>query len=226
MEELNFVDVPVIRDNIDKSLGEVLGDIESRMPANHVYRDADRITWAHETTHGLNANIRIANFTSGRRINTFYVLDGKAIILDEPDFRLTKVASTIPSSLRGDIFDTYMIKQAKTWDDCPLYTFDEWVAYQNGAACRNDLKIEDRAETVRYMFEMAVYASYTLMLDDDPGYGPQRRAALKYMLDRSMVLYYSSSNQEETDAYLEKVKAETSLNNFWAQCNFNILKNV
>ena len=38
--------------------GAVLDDLESRMPAQHPYRDRDRITWAHETTHGLNSYIR------------------------------------------------------------------------------------------------------------------------------------------------------------------------
>jgi len=35
----------------------IINDIEQHMPPQHIYRDNDKITWAHETTHGLDAEI-------------------------------------------------------------------------------------------------------------------------------------------------------------------------
>jgi hypothetical protein len=61
--EPTFESWPKVRDiqNIQiLSLGEVLQDIELHMPAGHGYRDSHKVTWAHETTHGINANIRNA----------------------------------------------------------------------------------------------------------------------------------------------------------------------
>lgn len=219
---LKFVDVKKIQHTISPELGEVLGDIESRMPKGHQYRDNDKITWAHETTHGINANVRNANFISGKKINCFYVLNGKALLLEEPNFTLKQVSPTIPQTLRGDIYNLYMIKQADNWNDRPLYTFDEWVAYQNGTATRNDLKIKDRAETVSHMWEMAVYASYVIMMDNDD----ERCEALIWMLNRSSILYYSSATTNKTDTYLEKIKLEEKLINFWKEFGFEFLKNI
>lgn len=219
---LKFVDVKTIQNNVDRSLGVVLGDIESKMPKGHAYSDSDRITWAHETTHGINANVRNANFTSGKLINAFYVLESKALLLEEPKLTLRQVAPTIPNDLRGDIYKLYMVDQAASWNNRPLYTFDELSAYQNGTATRTDLKITNREETVSYMWEMSVYASYVIMLDDDN----ERREALTWMLNRTSVLYYSSFKTNKADSYLEKIKAETKLISFWKELGFELLKNI
>ncbi len=64
---LHFVDVPVIQSNVSASLGVVLGDIESRMPKGHQYSAQDKVTWAHETTHGINNSVRNANRKSSAR---------------------------------------------------------------------------------------------------------------------------------------------------------------
>jgi len=42
----------------DDTLEATLADVECHMPAGHPYRDSRHVTWAHETTHGLNARIR------------------------------------------------------------------------------------------------------------------------------------------------------------------------
>ena len=50
-----------------------LADIESRMPAGHIDRDSDLVTWAHETTHGINSRCRV---WAGSGMNAFYCLSG------------------------------------------------------------------------------------------------------------------------------------------------------
>ena len=246
MAELKFVDVKTLR-TVSPSFGTVLGDIESKMPAGHPYSDTDKITWAHETTHGINANVRNSNLVSGKVFNAFYVLEGKALLLEEPKLKIQDAAPNVPSSLRGDIYKLYMVDQATNaieslvnaccnmcslayandaeatgWNDRPLYLFDEWSAYQNGSAARNDLKIADRAETVAFMWEMAVYSSYMLMLDDNE----ERTTALTWMLNRSSIIYYSSSSTSKADAYLAKIKSENNLIDFWKKSGFEFLQNI
>jgi len=224
LNNLPFVDVPVIQKNVDSKLGIVLGDIESRMPSRHQYKfPSDLITWAHETTHGLNSNIRNANFQSGKTVNAFYVLDGKALLMEEPKgFGLSDIAPIIPSELRGGIYKMYMIEQQRSWNDRPLYTWDEWVAYANGTATRTDLKIANRNETVVYMWEMAVYGSYVAMKAANQVIND----CLYYMLNRTQILYYSSKGTEQADQYLIKVKATNGLIEYWDSIGFRFTENV
>ena len=128
MFDPEWTNIPPVR-SVDPHLGLVLGDIDSHMPAGHGYRDNRRVTWAHETTHGLNARIR--NQYPGS--NACYVLNDRAIILVEPTkFTLSKVASAVPRSLRGMSYDLYLIQQQRYWNEQPLYVLDEWSAYANG----------------------------------------------------------------------------------------------
>lgn len=221
---LPFVDVPVIQNNVPSSLGKILGDIESRMPSGHIYRfPDDKITWGHETTHGLNSRVRNQNVKPGTTPNAFYVLDGKALLLQEPKgFMLSDVARLIPTQLRGKIYKLYMIDQQSGWNDRPLYMWDEWVSYANGAAVRNDLNIVPRSETVTYMWEMAVYGSYVAMMAKDD----LLNACCKFMLDRSAVLWYSSKGTDAADAYVAKIKSTNELVNYWASVGFRFLENV
>jgi hypothetical protein len=210
-----WTDFPPLRE-VDQSLGKVLGDIESHMPAWHIYRSKDKITWAHETSHGLSSRLRtqhvpkdVANgrflgdwvlspsgikvFRSFGRTNGFYVLEDRAVIIIEPDCRMTDVALVVPRSLRGEeTYPLYMIRQARSWNDQPLYIFDEWVAYSNGSAVRADLKIQDRGETVKYMLDFCVYSlclAWVSKNDDD-----QFKFFLKWHLKRSMELW--EANQQ------------------------------
>lgn len=93
----------------------------------------DLVSTAHECTHGVNADIRNAGHPAG-----LYLLAGKALACPEPSFRKSVVADYVPASLRGDRFATYVTGQPG-WDDSPLYIWDEWTAYQNGAIAAADL---------------------------------------------------------------------------------------
>jgi len=221
---LPFVDVPVIQNNVNPTLGAVLSDIESRMPRGHIYRfPDDLITWAHETTHGLNSRVRNANYEQGKVKNAFYVLDGKALLLEEPrGFLLSDVARRIPTVLRGKIYKLYMIDQQSGWNDRPLYMWDEWVSYANGTATRIDLDIVPRSETVTYMWEMAVYGSYVAMLAKDD----LINQCLKFMLDRTSVLWYSSKGTPAADEHVSKIKSTNELVDYWSSIGFRFLENV
>jgi hypothetical protein len=204
------------------NLGIVLSDIESHMPANHIYRDSDKITWAHESTHGLASYIRQKYSTAGYvaligdkevfksadRINGFYVLNDRAVTLHEPQGTLTDVANAVPRELRGDVYNLYLKKAASSWNNEPLYLLDEFVAYTNGSATRADLKIAGRAETVRYMMEFALYAICVLKAtkcDDDV------KIFTKWQLERAMEVWKANGVEAP---YWDKAKQSKEIKDF------------
>ena len=74
---------------------------------------------------------------------------------------------------------------------------------------------------------MTVYGSYAVMLDNNSDSKKEERIqALFYMLNRTSVLHYSSSSVDSADAYLEKIKMEKELLDFWKECGFEFLKNI
>ncbi len=231
-----WTDYPPIREVNSQGLGRVLADIESHMPAGHIYRDSDKITWGHETSHGIASNLRGAA-NSGRltlypklkqevflpseqnyelkipvqrggRKNGFYVLENQAVIINEPNTHMTTVAKLVPRSLRGSVYQLYMISQARSWGDTPLYICDEWIGYTNGSEVRLDLKISSRQETLQYALEFCVYAScipWASQNDD-----PQLKAFLMWNTYRCMWLWESSKDEigpsQQQDAYLDIMK--------------------
>lgn len=229
-EKPEFITYPAIR-TPQQDLGEILSDIECHMPAGHIYKDNDKITWGHETSHGLASNIRMKFsrgygawqaccgepvFKSFARINGFYILNNRAVVIDEPDTTIRKTAILIPNSLRGDVYNLYMVQQTGGWNDTPLYVFDEWIAYANGSAVRADLKIQSRAETVQYMLEFDVYAicvGWSSKTEDK-----QFKTFLKWHLKRSMELLevnrQSGGDLSKSVAYWEKVKTSPDAEEF------------
>ena len=146
--------------NIPKN-GDVLNDIDGQLPAGHQYTDKDRVTWAHETSHGISSRIRNAN---NGKVNGFYTVDGGAILVAEPKICLTTWALNVPPSLRGDCWRFYLTgRQAQQWDDRPLYMYDEWNAYLLGSICGVDLVQkgllrERRLSTLLKTVEFGIYA--------------------------------------------------------------------
>lgn len=219
--EPEWTECPPLR-QVESNLGKVLADIESHMPAGHIYRDNDKITWGHETSHGIASRLRNQH-QPGRvsgwngivwrqvygaaRINCFYVLDNKAVIIEEPKTTISQTASLVPKSLRGEVYDLYLVKQAQSWQNTPLYLFDEWVAYGNGTAVRSDLKIQDRQESIQFMLEFNNYAICLAMACKSED--PQFKRFLMWNLERSMRLYEENREIGDTSrstAFLEKTK--------------------
>lgn len=126
-----WIDVPAIKQVDVSRLGAVLADIESRLPNGHPYvNQSNFVNWAHEGTHGVNSHIR--NGMGGARHNGFYCLDGRGIVLREPNLSISRhIAPLVPQELRGQLL-------GPGWDDTPLYVIDEWVAYTNGTAAGLD----------------------------------------------------------------------------------------
>lgn len=114
--------------------GSVLLDIEQHLPASYgtQYQDPDKQTHGHETTHGINSDIRNYHNNTGKKANGFYLLEDRAVVLVEPGILKNKVAGFVPAALQGFRYGTYITGQT-AWDDTPTYVFDEWVAYINGS---------------------------------------------------------------------------------------------
>jgi hypothetical protein len=177
----------------DPSLGEVLSDIDSHLPAGHSFRAANRITWAHETTHGIDAEIRNRHKTAG-----FYVLKDRAVLVPEPKTTLSAVAQAIPAGWRGQNYQLYLIRQQQHWDKEPLYVFEEWVAYTNGAACRKDLGMKDGSSEVEFACDFVGYALCLAkkVKEDCPGYDDaQFKAFLTWNCERLMGMYEGEAEE-------------------------------
>lgn len=192
-----------IRDVASSPSGS-LNDIESRMKAGHIYRDHDRVTWAHETTHGLNSKLRMRHGGTGK-VNAFYCLDGRYVVFQEPNFTVNQVAANVPKSLHGMSFSLYMRQGA--WNHEPLYILDEWVSYTNGSQVRYELGLTNRGESVQQMMEFAVYAlTLQKMLPEDYPQKEELTNFIRWQLARSMEVYELNATLGGVDRAASYVK--------------------
>ena len=117
----------------DSSWGPVLTDIVQHCPEAIVdwYYDSDKVTHGHETTHGIDSDLRNNHNNTGMPAGGFYIQNDKAAIIVEPDFNKPQVGPYVPQSLRGSRYSMYVL--STTWMN-PLYLWDEWTCYANGTA--------------------------------------------------------------------------------------------
>ena len=128
-----FVEVPEFRPKTENS---VYGDIMSHSKEAPFGDAHGRSTNAHETVHGINSYLR-NKYSHGKRVNGFYAMNGKGVIVEEPDIRKSQVNQFVPRNLRSYRFALYLDGQ-QAWDDTPLYICDEWIAYISGGKCNVD----------------------------------------------------------------------------------------
>lgn len=133
-----WIDVPTVRAE-EAGLEPTLADIQSRIRDPNTYKDSRHVTWAHETTHGINSQIRNQPSSLSVPVNGFYVLNGKGIQLLEPGIKLRDIAEDVPTKLCGMAYQLYLVDQRKYWNDQPLYVLDEWSAYLNGLQTAMDV---------------------------------------------------------------------------------------
>lgn len=198
---VQFVAVPQTHQRSDPDFGPVLLDIMDHEAPADANNYADRNTLGHETTHGINAYLRHDLNHTGRVANGFYVLDGRGAIVPEPSVRKSQVAALVPPSLRGGRYSTYMAGQPG-WDNRPLYVWDEWSAYVNGAAVAVDrfqrgfgatptFHVSDEVFAVLEMTVYALTTGMTVAAYDAPYFAstPQFRELLAWQTKRAMALY-------------------------------------
>ena len=151
-------------DCIDYS--KTLCDIESHMPKYHIYRDKDKVTWAHETTHGLHSRLRNKYNVE----SALYMLNNNAFLFQEhPATTLRKVSRL--TTYKGGVYNLYLIQQQRYWNHEPLYILDEYVSYINGSITGIELNL-NRGESLEYALEFNFYAQalVSAVEQDDSNY--------------------------------------------------------
>lgn len=119
------------------------------------------ITNVHERTHWV-SNELTNRYGDGGRYACLYVGQGKFVRIVQPrPLRIAHVAAKV--LYRGRCFDLYLVRQRQYWDAEPLYLFDEWVCYSNGADVATSRYAGfDNAYTVTQALEFSHYTAVTL----------------------------------------------------------------
>jgi hypothetical protein len=199
--EPEFVEVkPVTSAYREDSL---YADIMNR--SRRPFTKADRDTNAHESTHGINADIRNTH-PDLTKVNGFYVMHGKGVVIYEPNMKKSAMIPFLPASLSGSRYSTY-VAGSPGWENRPLYIFDEWVAYVNGGSVnledtktgRHDGVITDAMSA---SLEFSIYAVAMAMAVEkhDPEYwktNKQFKNFLHWHLKRSYDLFMAGYKLKE-----------------------------
>ncbi|MHC4264355.1 MAG: hypothetical protein ACYSUK_00260 [Planctomycetota bacterium] len=145
----------------DYNRTDICADVDAHMPIGHQYRNDDKITWTHETTHAINSIIRGLCGETGN-VNAFYVGKDRCIVLKEPkNFKLSTIAEMIPQKYRGHMYQLYLVDQQRWWNNEPLYVLDEWTSYCNGTqyAIEHNYGLDRRAGDIQNTQIMTYFAS-------------------------------------------------------------------
>lgn len=172
-------------------LKDIANHLNPRFANQYYFKDPD--TWAHETTHGIHSDLRM-QFCKGNDV-AFYIGGDKAVIISQPKLKLKQIGELIPRNLRGSRYQTYFVSQLGGWNDVPLYVFDEWVAYTNGATVGLETPAgKDHTDAMLGPLEFSIYAMITCIAIDkyDPEYlntNLQYKAFVAHELKRSIGIY-------------------------------------
>ncbi|MEY4630947.1 MAG: hypothetical protein RIQ81_1067 [Pseudomonadota bacterium] len=199
-------DLPKFNNRTSSNWSPVLKDIMNHEAPGDSNNYDDLITLGHETSHGIHSHIRNNLNQTGKRVNGFYLLDGLAVIIEEPAMRKSRVAPLVPQSLRNSRYDLY-VAGSPDWDDRPTYLMDEWVAYTNGAAVGVDLAKRGmwRAgwrDGVRGAIDFSVFVTAMALAVErhDPAYfasNVQFREFVAWNLQRAMALFFEGRKFKE-----------------------------
>jgi hypothetical protein len=221
-DAVEWIDFPAQKELNDPAWGPFLTDVENHLPIGYgsTYRDSDYVTWCHETTHGINSHIR--NRFGGAGRNGFYVGSDRAAVVDEPRLTIGQVAEAIPLSLRGNRFESYLVSQRSSWDLQPLYLWDEWVAYTNGAQTAVDQapsRRNERRDWLMGMLEFNVYSLYVAKLAQENGSDSKQLIEFfAWNWRRSMKLWESGMRHEtlnwDNGAYLRRMLGHPEIREF------------
>jgi hypothetical protein len=200
-DNVDWIRFPPQNDEANSAWGDFLSDIACHLPSQYGdrYYSNDRITHAHETTHGINSHISNRLNHTGRPAYGFYVGHNRAVLLSGPRLKLSQVAAVIPQCLRGSRYQLYCIEQQRYFEDHPLYLFDEWVAYTNGAHAGVELAEKQQLDMPRNdaligPMEFSIYALAIAAAAErhDPEYlreNKQFREFLAHELRRACRIY-------------------------------------
>lgn len=162
------------------SYTSILDDLKAH--TNDVFASADIVTKVHETLHGVNSDIRNKYHSPG-----FYVLQDKALLLDEPACKLSDVARAVPIGERGPNFSLYLIRMQNYWENQPTYVLDEWSAYRAGYLCAKETGVREE-DAYNHLVEFTRYAEALIRV------APEVRPFLEYFEDNRGLLDYGTAS--------------------------------
>lgn len=198
---------PTQNNNSNKKWGKKLTDLEQHLDpkhGNYYHIDTENITSAHETTHGINSDLR--NKFCNSKQSAFYCFDGKYIVLDDPNVTIAQIVPNVPSSLRFFRYNAYLVNNTNSyWNNKSTYLIDEWVSYINGT-----LTGIDQTQASKYVgrknsddtytsMEFAYYilAMYVTIKQHDPNYfnnNNEFKEFVAFNIRRSAEAYENSKN--------------------------------
>ena len=203
-EGIEFITVPKYR-SIDS--GCVYADVLNHSKQKPHGDQDGRYTNVHETAHGIHNELR-NHYRSIIKspINVLYCLNGKAVIVDDPNIKMRHVSPYVPEVLRSSRFKLYLVKQLEYWDDTPTYIFDEWTCYILGAECAVDDsrrgRTLEKTNAVSGALEFSIYSVAFAMAvkDHDPFFWKNNshfKAFIKYNLIRSEKVFSAGADIPE-----------------------------
>jgi hypothetical protein len=226
-DQVQWIDFQPLKHLSDPSWGIFLTDIENHVPPSMgtTYRDINKTTWAHESSHGIHSYLN-NTYRKGTRSYGMYVGNNKAAMIPQPNIKISDVAKKIPQSFRKVRYQLYLIDQAKEWNNDPLYVYDEWNAYVNGATTGIELNILEGTDYLFSCLEFNVYSLYLCLTakELDPSYDSKQLLEFTaWNSVRSMTLYNKGK-----DVYLQEVQQNAELRTFvintwgaaWAEKTF------
>lgn len=162
-----YLPLPPLRERNSTLKPPILADVDCHVPDPDYWQSDDLGNWTHEGTHGVNARIRQAHDNRPG----VYLGGDSALMLNHPKTTVEAIAQKVPEAFRGYEYQTYCVNQVDSWNDEPLYLWDEWSAYLNGAQC--DLM---RRSTLAEYLPVALAVGLAAELD------PPTAAAMKVLL--------------------------------------------
>lgn len=215
IKDPKWTSYPKVADHMDGNTfyADIINHCKDRQKFDGIGTDC------HETSHGVNADIR-NKYGNGINPVAFYVGNDKCCIMPQPKIRKSVVAKYVPVNMRWSRYNLYILGQ-KEWDDSPLYLYDEWICYVNGGAAlveavENNTYKGGWTDGVAGMLEFSVYCLCLVLAVEeyDPEYLNDTVDFLKYTswcLKRSQEVYNKGSIMKEfkwkdQDDFFEKLK--------------------
>lgn len=204
-----FVKVPSYGEPSEDS---IYGDVMSH--THRPWKKSNRNTNVHETAHGITSYL-VNKYTKklGKQMNGFYALDGKGVVIEEPNLKLSTVARFVPQNLRASRYNLYLIQQPRSQpilNGSPLYLCDEWNAYILDSMCsvedvrngRNTMEPGTRRNGVLAPLEFSIYSIALCMAVEkhDPDYWKNNKQFRKFIiwnLKRSQKVFEEGRNMEQ-----------------------------
>ena len=200
--DLVLIDIPKYRDiKPDNIIYNQVLSYSKESPFGDPY---GRSTNVDETVHGINNQLRNQyKIELKKDINSFYIGEGKAIIIDNPNITMRDIIPHIPLIARGYRYNLYFVKQLGNWNDVPTYPIDEWSAYIASAECAvndttNSITIS-KSDYVSGALEFSIYCTALSMAisKKDINYwnnNKQFKNLIQYFLIKSEKIFFEGKD--------------------------------